>query len=106
MTDATVDTVTMAPAQAPDPYRYGWRYVNHWQEDGSLQIEQAPLTLEDVLHPQEGDFMMQNALHHHICEYLFDVFSACLEHNQGAVVLTAHPNNPLYSRVVDAATAG
>src|SRR2546430_10454076 len=49
---------TIAPAPAPssaetdDPYRYGWRYIQHDLPDGNFVVEQVPLTLEDVLHPE------------------------------------------------------
>jgi len=60
MTTTTVE-VLVAPAPSTydvddaDPYRYGWRYVRCEREDGVVVTEQVPLTLEDVLHPQEGD---------------------------------------------------
>ena len=39
----------------PDPFRFGWRYVQQIRANGSKVSVQVPLTLDDVLHPQEGD---------------------------------------------------
>jgi len=83
--------VTPAPdgtgGDPADPFRYGWRYVERWGEDGSLVIEQVPLTLEDVLHPQEGDQVTHSAAHQRRCRYLCDVLEAQLAHDPTAVVL-------------------
>ena len=63
-----VVTPTLDGAGDPtDPYRYGWRYVERWGEDGTLVVEQVPLTLEDVLHPQEGDYVIQSDAHARRC---------------------------------------
>jgi Uma2 family endonuclease len=83
--------VTPAPDGAvsgpPDPFRYGWRYIERWGEDGSLVIEQVPLTLEDVLHPQEGDQVTHSEAHQRRCVYLYDVLRAQLADDPTAVVL-------------------
>src|SRR5262245_32431575 len=47
-----------ARSQPPDPFYYGWRMRRHVAADGTETLEQIPLTLEDVLHPQEGDFIV------------------------------------------------
>jgi hypothetical protein len=46
-----------------DPFRYGWRYVKRVLPDGTVDLEQMPLTLEDVLHPQEEDHISYTNLH-------------------------------------------
>ncbi len=74
------------PAEV-DPFRYGWRYLQHTLPDGTTQIEQVPLTLEDLLHPEEGDQVTHNAAHQRRCRYLCNVFSAQLRHDRTAVVL-------------------
>ena len=53
------------PAPEPDsnPFRYGWRFVKHQRPDGTVGVEQVPLTLRDVLHPQEGDVIPENSIH-------------------------------------------
>jgi colicin import membrane protein len=53
-----------------DPFRYGWRYVRRVLPDGSQTFDQVPLTLEDVLHPQEGDFHVLTDEHNEDCAYL------------------------------------
>jgi Uma2 family endonuclease len=56
-----------------DPFFYGWRYVTRRNPDGSESRVQVPLTEEDVLHPQEDDFIMQNTAHTRDLRYLQDV---------------------------------
>lgn len=71
----------------PDPYRYGWRYRQHQHPDGTIEFEQVPLTLEDVLHPQEGDQVTHSNAHQRRRRYLVDVLEAQLRHDPSAVVL-------------------
>lgn len=81
-----VSGVHDAPA-AVDPYRYGWRYVRRELPDGGFFTEQVPLTLEDVLHPEEGDQVTHSSAHQRRIRYLGNVFSARLRHDPNAVVL-------------------
>jgi hypothetical protein len=53
----------MSRAATPLEYPYGWRFVKRTLPDGSTDLDQVPLTLEDVLHPQEDDFIPQCSLH-------------------------------------------
>lgn len=64
------------PAQI-DPFRYGWRYVPVTRPDGATELEQVPLTLEDVLHPQAGDVIPEARYHEAERRYLSDVLNAC-----------------------------
>jgi len=57
------------PAEPPD-FPYGWRFVPRTRADGSTELEQVPLTLEDVLHPQEEDVIPMRSLHEIECGYL------------------------------------
>jgi Uma2 family endonuclease len=75
------------PSQPEDLFRYGWRYVRHVRPDGVPEYEQVPLTLEDVLHPQEGDFIVHNERHERRNLYLYDVFDTQLADDPTAVVL-------------------
>lgn len=50
-------------ADGDDPFRYGWRYVRRVQPDGSEVIDQVPLSLEDLLYPEEDDFVVQEPVH-------------------------------------------
>jgi hypothetical protein len=61
--DAMKPTSTLSSHQEEFPY--GWRYVRRGDT-----LEQVPLTLEDVLHPQEDDFIAGNTLHDKDCNYL------------------------------------
>jgi Uma2 family endonuclease len=58
----------------PDPFQYGWRYVRTRRPDGTEELEQVPLTLLDVLHPQEEDQILENSRHERLCRYFHDVF--------------------------------
>jgi hypothetical protein len=55
-------------------FPYGWRFVKRVGPDGVEELEQVPLTLEDVLHPQEGDVISGNIRHDTDCTYLATVF--------------------------------
>lgn len=68
-------------------FPYGWRYVERELPAGGVAWEQVPLTLEDVLHPQEGDQATHSDLHQRFCVYLYTVFQALLAAVEGAVVL-------------------
>lgn len=89
MTTASLSPPIAAPAQPPaaDPYRYGWRYVRREQPQGGAVYDQVPLTLEDVLYPQVGDFIVHSKAHEDICTYLADVCNAQLRDDPSAVVL-------------------
>jgi hypothetical protein len=41
-----------AAEQPFEEFRYGWRFVHQTLPDGSRELVQVPLTMEDVLHPQ------------------------------------------------------
>jgi Uma2 family endonuclease len=76
------------PVPTPeDPFRYGWRHVRHEHPDGTETWERVPLTLEDVLHPQEEDFVAQNVPHQSRQRYLQEVISARLAHDPTAIVV-------------------
>jgi colicin import membrane protein len=51
------------PPPGPDPFRYGWRYVRVTRPDGTVVLDRVPLTLEDVLHPEVGDIILQSDPH-------------------------------------------
>lgn len=65
--------VDLTPRPDPDPFRYGWRYVSVRDEEGKERTRQVPLTPEDILHPEEGDFIGHPPLHGLIRGYLRDV---------------------------------
>ncbi|MGC8642980.1 MAG: Uma2 family endonuclease [Isosphaeraceae bacterium] len=75
------------PAPEPDPFRYGWRYIKETQPDGAVEFKQVPLTLEDVLFPEVGDFIVHTVGHASDLIYLANVCRARLADNPEAVVL-------------------
>ncbi len=46
-----------------------------------------PLTLDDVLHPEEGDFIVRSKAHTELCVYLRNVLGSCTAGDPTAVVL-------------------
>jgi Uma2 family endonuclease len=76
------------PVPSPDAYPYGWRYVPFRGADGRLDYHQIPLTLEDVLHPQEDDQVTESVPHERRRRYLADVLTARLAHDPSAAVLS------------------
>lgn len=71
------------PIPQEDPWYYGWRYVEQIDPDGKAKRVQVPLTEEDVLHPQEDDFIVQNEDHDEDCYYLRTVLTAHLADQPG-----------------------
>jgi hypothetical protein len=61
---------TSTPLSHQEEFPYGWRYVRRGDT-----LEQVPLTLEDVLHPREGDVIPENTVHALDCRYLAEVFA-------------------------------
>ena len=64
--------VTLPPPD--DPWYYGYRDVNRTMPDGTKKHDRIPLTLEDTLHPQEGDCIMETDVHELMLTYLATVF--------------------------------
>jgi Uma2 family endonuclease len=56
--------------------------------DGTQSVEQVPLTLEDVLHPEEGDTIVETDPHKSDCVYLYTVSKVRLKDDPTAVVLS------------------
>jgi hypothetical protein len=54
-------------------FAYGWRYVERPGRNGRTEWACIPLTLEDVLHPQEADVLVPGDPHADDCNYLRDV---------------------------------
>ncbi len=51
------------PGTEDDPYRYGWRYVPRTAPSGQVIYDQVPLAWEDLLYPEEDDFVVQKPPH-------------------------------------------
>jgi colicin import membrane protein len=75
-----------APTPQEDRWYYGWRYENQTGPDGLITTVQVPLTEEDVLHPQEDDFIVQNPAHEEDCHYLRTLLVAHLAGQAGVHV--------------------
>jgi colicin import membrane protein len=69
-----------------DPFYYGWRYVWKAGPNGQQTRVQVPLTPEDVLHPREDDFIVQNEAHEEDCHYLKTILAAHLTDRPGVVI--------------------
>ncbi|MEW5986721.1 MAG: Uma2 family endonuclease [Chloroflexota bacterium] len=78
------DRSEISPA---DPFRYGWREIQQAIPGGGVQWERIPLSLEDVLHPQVGDYRMHSDEHERFCVYLYDVLTLLLANDPLAIVL-------------------
>ena len=79
------------PAIAPDeadPFRYGWRDVRTISPRGKVTYRRVPLTQEDVLHPQEGDHILENIPHDNDRMYLKSVFQARVAGTRGTMILS------------------
>ena len=70
-----------------DPYCYGWREILRTLPDGTEIYERVPLTLEDLLHPEVGDFRMHTEEHERFCAYLYYVLRAQVADEPTAIVL-------------------
>jgi hypothetical protein len=84
----------LPPASAPpsdppedDPFRYGWRFVKRLLPDGTTDLERVPLTLEDVLHPQEDDIIPERPIQSLELEYLGPIFRDRAQRLRGGLVL-------------------
>ncbi len=90
--NGAMTTATTRPSLATDtdadPFRYGWRLVPRPTPDNPHHLEQVPLTLEDVLHPEVGDFIVHSDRHETDRMYLTAVLRARLEPSRRAIVLS------------------
>jgi Uma2 family endonuclease len=87
-------STVIAPTRSPqppkdDPFRLGWRYVKEITPEGEVIIQQVPLTDEDVLHPQEGDFIMITERHDRVRVYLKEAIKSFVG-LQDILVLSDH----------------
>ena len=88
---STLATPTHAhpePGSREDPYRYGWRFVSGKGANGKEPIEQVPLTAENLLHPEEGDFTVERSLHERNRRYLANQFTTRIAADATALVLS------------------
>lgn len=70
---------------ADDPFALGWRYTT-----GDNTEWRVPLTEEDLLYPQEADFVVNNEAHVDDLRYLVAVFRERVAGREGLRVLGDH----------------
>jgi Uma2 family endonuclease len=88
MTTVEQSSPPTSPPPAEDPFRYGWRWVPNDEIDGWHKLRRIPLTLEYVLHPEEGDEIFHSEAHQRHRAYLYNVLCARVADDPTAVVLT------------------
>src|SRR5256885_897488 len=84
----TIVPAVVPAAEKEDPFRYGWRFVKKSRPDGSEYLDQVPLTLEDVLHPQEEDVIPENTEHQPERDHLSGAGRSRLDRLRNGVVLS------------------
>ena len=73
-----------------DPFRIGVRYVPRTLPDGEVEYDEIPLTLEDLLFPEEGDHPVRNRSHIEDCYYLYGALKLKFSGVPGSLVLMDH----------------
>jgi Uma2 family endonuclease len=81
-------THTAQPLSSEDRFVYGWRAVPEMQANGQRRWTRIPLTIQDVLHPQEEDILMPNEEHERLRTYLYNVISYQLRNDPTALLLS------------------
>jgi Uma2 family endonuclease len=74
-------------SEEDDPFRYGWRYVRRTRPDGTEDVDLVPLTLEDLLYPEEDDFVVQKPPHFRDVVYFHGALETYYAGQPGVVVL-------------------
>lgn len=87
---STIINSPLQPLEPPeaDPYRYGWRNVKQTLPDGTETYEQVPLTEEDLLYPEEGDFIVTKDSHDEDRMYLKSVWKARYANDPSVAVIS------------------
>jgi Uma2 family endonuclease len=81
---------TPAPRPPRDKWRYGWRYVRDDKANGWDDPRRVPLRKKDLLHPHEGDFIVNTPAHQQDCRYLVHALKARLAGRSDVLVVTDH----------------
>ncbi len=76
------------PARYADEFLYGLRYVQRAGTNGEVVFDEVPLTLEDVLHPLEGDVIPEHPFHGEDRDYLRRACHSRVLDDSGVVVLS------------------
>jgi Uma2 family endonuclease len=83
LTNGRAATPAVNGAEPDNPFPYGWRYVIKNGANSSVEFEQIPLTLADVLHPKEGDVIPETPRHEKERRYLTDVLETRRSRRKG-----------------------
>jgi colicin import membrane protein len=86
MSTGILDIPKSNDGSTADPFRLGWRYVD---EPGG-ESHKVGLSEWDLLHPLEGDFIVNNHPHSLIVTYLFQRLTEFLANQPGTLVLMDH----------------
>ncbi len=78
----------VTPPPPDNPWYYGWRDSWIAQPDGTQKRVRTPLTLEDTLHPLEGDHIVTSDLHIWQIMYLVHVFRNRVKDDPTALILS------------------
>jgi colicin import membrane protein len=81
-----IEAQASPPPEKEDPWRYGWRYVRRVGPDGTEYIEEVPLRQEDLLFPEESDFVVNTTAHNRDRAYLKAMLEAWGAGQEGALV--------------------
>lgn len=60
---------TNEPPPPDDPFHYGWRYVRRTRPNGEEEVDIVPLSFEDLLYPEEDDYVVNKPPHLRDFEY-------------------------------------
>src|SRR5262245_56277037 len=81
-------TAPPTPTDEEQPFKYRSLFVKPVLPVGTTALDQGPLTLEDVLHPQEDDVIPERSLQEQERAYLAWVFRPPLRPEHGGPVLS------------------
>ena len=88
MSRLLVPPLPPTPPQSDETPFYGWRYRTRCDSVGNEYLEEIPLTLEDVLYPQEGDEIPMRPQHQIECAYLANVLRTRFADDSSVAVLS------------------
>ena len=88
MSRLLVPPLPPTPPQSDETPFYGWRYRTRCDSAGNEYLEEIPLTLEDVLYPQEGDEIPMRPQHQIECAYLANVLRTRFADDSSVAVLS------------------
>jgi Uma2 family endonuclease len=88
----TAEAIAQTSATTEDPFRIGYRYVHTGQLDakGRPESEMVPLTMEDFLHPQEGDRFLLTDNHTLNLAILCNAMEVCVQELPKVKILSDH----------------